>query len=153
MAAKMPDEARERALRMLGEHRPYREIAEACGIGLATIARLAKQAGIEAPGVEQTSAAVEATKVKWLQRKADLVDDAGTQAALALQKIAEASEGRDAKDWAVTFAVLVDKAQLLSGGVTSRHEQLDAARRAARVAELEDELAERRAARGGTTGG
>jgi hypothetical protein len=50
-------------------------------------------------------------------------------------------------------AIGVDKAQLLSGGVTSRHEQLDAQRRRQWVEEKADELEQRRRAKDGTTGG
>jgi hypothetical protein len=51
----------------------------------------------------------------------------GDAAELALETAVEALEDgkiRDAQSAAVTMAILVDKAQLLSGGATSRSEHL-----------------------------
>jgi hypothetical protein len=52
-----------------------------------------------------------------------MVHEMGDVAQRALEKVKDcidAEKGRDAKDYATTMAILVDKAQLLSGGATQR---------------------------------
>lgn len=61
----------------------------------------------------------------WPERRARLLPKLGEVAAKALEKADQAIDGgkaRDAKDYTVTAAILVDKAQLLGGGATSRSE-------------------------------
>lgn len=130
----------------------YRDIAAQLDVPLSTLSRWAKAAGIDSPNAARTAAAVEATKVAWNQRRAALVDDLGEAVAELLQK-ARTANAREAQAFMTAVAIGVDKAQLLSGGVTSRHEQLDAQRRRERIAGLTDELEARRQAKDGTTGG
>lgn len=65
------------------------------------------------------------TSLPWAERRAALVPKLGTLVVDTADKIAEAvAEGRlrDARDGAVALGVLIDKAQLLAGGATSRSE-------------------------------
>lgn len=82
--------------------------------------------------------------MRWAERRAVMVEEIGATAHMALQQCVNATAkgyGRDAKDFATTLAILVDKAQLLSGDATSRHDVTDPRRR---LAAMQDELAERR---------
>jgi hypothetical protein len=151
--AKLTAEARERAVRLLHEHRPYREIAEQCGIGLATVSKIAREEAIVSPGAEQTAAAAAATKVKWAERRTVLVDELGDACEEFLRRALAETDSRRAQKWMTALAIGFDKAQLGSGGVTSRHEQMAADRARERIGELADELAARRAAKDTATGG
>jgi transcriptional regulator with XRE-family HTH domain len=150
--AKLPDETREHVVVLLREQRSYRDIVEQTGVALGTISKIARDEGIESPGAAQTEAAANATRIAWAQRRTALVDALGEAAAELLEKTRTAG-ARDAQAFMTAVAIGVDKAQLLSGGVTSRHEQLDAQRRRDRILAMQDELAERRARKDGTTGG
>lgn len=143
---------REEVLALLRGQIGTREVARRTGVPVQTVSRWAKAAGLEAVNAEQVAAATDATRIAWAQRKAQLVDDLGEVAAELLSKARDAA-GREAQAYMTAVAIGVDKAQLLSGGVTSRHEQLDAQRRRERVVGLGDELEARRAAKDGTTGG
>jgi hypothetical protein len=99
----------------------------------------------------QTEAAHEGVRLAWAQRRSTLVDRFGEIAELLLDRIK--ADDSDPRGNATALGILVDKAQLLSGSATSRHEVLDAQRRRERVEQLQDELAERRATKDGTTGG
>lgn len=117
---------------------------EATGIPASTIRSLAHRSGVAARCTEQRRANVEATKLLWAERRGVMVEEIGAVAHMALAQTVAALElgkSRDAKDLATTMAILVDKAQLLSGGATSRSEHADPR---ARLAHLKDELAERR---------
>lgn len=123
-------------------------IAKAAGVTTRTLYRWAKDAGIDVAArhttPSKTSAANEATRQSWASRKATMADEIGTAAGEALAICRMALTGgavRNAKDAALTLAILVDKAQLLSGAETSRngvtadpHSLLEAGR--ARVAHL-----------------
>jgi transposase-like protein len=94
------------------------------GVGKATASRWADEAGIGTIRNEQTAAATEARRVEWEERRTAMIPRIGATADLALTRTTEALEagnGRNAKDAATTMAILVDKAQLLSGGQTSRY--------------------------------
>jgi transcriptional regulator with XRE-family HTH domain len=141
-----PAEIREQALAKLRDGLSYRTVAAELGVSVASLSRWAKAAGITPERAAQTAAAAvaagEAHRRKWAERKADLVDELGAVAAELLDK-ARAAGARDAQAFMTAVAIGVDKAQLLSGGVTSRHEQLDAQRRRTRVEEIADEIAQR----------
>lgn len=146
-------EQREVAVGLLRAGTPFADVHRRTGVPKPTLSRWAREADVQPAGAEQVEAAANATKIAWSQRRASLVDDLGEAAVALLEKTLDASDGPDARGWATAVAILVDKAQLLSGGVTSRHEQLDAERRRERVEHLADELEERRRAKDGTTGG
>jgi hypothetical protein len=64
-------------------------------------------------------------RLRWEQRRCDLANEIGLKAAQALDKVGEALEQgklRDAQAGATTLGILIDKAQLLSGGSTGRSE-------------------------------
>lgn len=85
----------------------------------------------------------------WPQRVAALVPELGRSASAALEaarKAIDDGRARDARDFAVTLAVLVDKGALLAGHATSRSESAsivvhaDEEATRAEIAELRREL-------------
>jgi hypothetical protein len=123
-------------------------IAKAAGVTTRTLYRWARDAGIDVSARHvsppKTAAASEGARQSWAHRKATMADEIGEAAGEALDICRLAlTEGaiRNAKDAALTLAILVDKAQLLSGAETSRngvtadpHSLLEAGR--ARVSHL-----------------
>lgn len=156
--AEHSDATREAAITRIRSGESYRSINADLGVALGTLSKWASEAGIESPRAEQTAAAAEATRVAWHQRRAGLVDRFGDVAELLLGRI-ETDDTADARNLMTAAGIAVDKAQLLSGGVTSRHEQLDAQRRRERVEALQTEVEQRLRlvsdddAADGTTGG
>lgn len=150
---RIPDETRAAIAADIRAGKPYREIADTHGVSMGSVANIADEHGITPPGAEQVEAAANASKLKWAQRREALVDELGEVAAELLQKARTAAAARDAQAYATSVAILVDKAQLVSGGVTSRHEQLGLERQRQRVLSMTDELEERRRQKDGTTGG
>lgn len=140
--SKWSDEQREKALELCREHGP-RHAARETGIPFGTISGWAKDAGV-ASDATRTQAATEVRQARWAERRAGLTDLLGQAAQELVEKARKSEDLRAAKDAMLAAAIAVDKAQLLSGGVTSRHEQLDAEKRRERVAGLVDELAARR---------
>jgi hypothetical protein len=142
-AAKWTAEQKTEALRLY-ETEGLKAATEETGIPAATIRSLAHRSGVAARCTEQRRVNVEATKLVWAERRGVMVEEIGAVAHMALAQTVAALElgkSRDAKDLATTMAILVDKAQLLSGGATSRSEHADPR---AKLAHLKDELAERR---------
>lgn len=152
MATTWTPEQRAEALQMLRDEIGTQETSRRTGIPPGTLSRWAKTAGIVSPNAAQTAGANEAVRLAWTKRRGDLVDQLGQVAAELLEK-ARSADPRDAQSLMTAVAIGVDKAQLLSGSATSRHEVLDAQRRRERVAQMQDELAVRRQAKDGTTGG
>lgn len=119
--------------------------AAATGVPPATIRSWAHRSGVAANCNEQRRANVQAQQLAWAERRGIMVEEIGAVAHKALAQTVAALElgkSRDAKDLATTMAILVDKAQLLSGGATSRSDHADPR---TKLAHLRDELAERRA--------
>lgn len=137
----------------------YREIAGRWSCSHVTVINHAKDEGWtradgalaarDAANEAKTAAAVHATKLKWEQRRGDEADAAGIVAARARGSVVEALEAKDyrgAKEAAVTYAILIDKAQLLTGGATSRPAMPDEiAGHVGRLGGMRDELTDRRA--------
>ena len=102
--------------------------AEWPNISPATIRSWGSRAGIATTcGNERTRAATQARKVAWEERRTQLVHRIGQVAEQALnvtEQALENGETRKASDASAVVARLVDKAQLLSGAATSRHEQI-----------------------------
>lgn len=95
------------------------------GIPKGTVTQWAKKAGVETVRNEQTAAATEAARVDWEQRRMTLAHEIGEAAseALTLTRLSLAAAAcRDAQASATTMAILVDKAQLLTGAATGRTE-------------------------------
>jgi len=135
----------------------YRQVGPAeasrrTGIKSATIRSWAHRNGeAGSEGAEQTRAATETARLSWAQRRAELTDDTGAVAAQMLERIKVSKRSSDARALAQAFSVLIDRAQLLDGGVTSRVEVSDPEDLAARVRGLRDDLAARRKGKAGET--
>lgn len=120
-AAHTPEEL-DRALAIYREHGAA-EASRQSGIKETTIRSAASRKGIAAQRNDNTKAAVEASRLQWEERRTALVHKIGEAAEKALEHVnAELDDGklRNAKDAATTMAILVDKAQVLSGGATAR---------------------------------
>lgn len=93
------------------------------GISKGTGSRWANDAGIETVRHERTAKAVEAARLSWQERKAEMVNDLGDLAADTLKVIRRSlrTKPRTASDLSRVLCAAIDKAQLLSGGQTARH--------------------------------
>lgn len=148
------DDERDAILDQVRAGTSYRTISESTGAGIATISRWATRAGIEPAGAEQVEAAVNARLVAWTHRRSQLTDRLGEIIEGLLDRVEDTeSAAKDVRDHVWSAAVLIDKAQLLSGSPTSRREIHDAQGRREVVESLGDELTQRRNAKDGTTGG
>lgn len=135
---KHPPERRAEALRLLAEV-GLAEASRRCGIAPGTIASWGHRNGVHAPSVANMEAIHERKQIAWAERKLVLGQKLGelaSKAALRIEQRLDADRDvRSARDLAATMAVLVDKAQLLTGGVTSRAEVVE------RTIEHESEVA------------
>ncbi|MDQ6607743.1 MAG: hypothetical protein M3Z06_14505 [Actinomycetota bacterium] len=114
---------RETALELYRQHGGG-EAARRTGINPATIRQWAKRSGVTVTRAASARAGTEAARLTWAQRKAELTVTSGELAAELLAKIREAS-ARNSRDLAATYAIVVDRAQLLSGEATQRIEATD----------------------------
>jgi transposase-like protein len=133
------------------------------GIPSTTISSWAQRSGLASQRSEKLNAGVKASKLAWEERRTTLAHEMGQVAELALERCHSALTGdslvidavnakgehydripnpSDAKNLALTMAILADKAQLLTGSATSRAEHATTPQVAAH---LRDELAARRA--------
>lgn len=99
------------------------------GIPQGTIASWAHRTpGMQTMAAEkraQTAAALEERALQWQARKANLADQFAAIADTMLAAAFDHSENgnpRDVKDAVMAAAIAVDKAQLLTGGATSRND-------------------------------
>lgn len=153
MAATVPrsytDAQRQEALALYREHGPA-EASRRTGIPGATIRSWAHRSGEEASeGAGRTRAATEAARLSWAQRRAQLCDATGSVAAEVLDRIRASKKANDARALAQTYGVLVDRAQLLDGGVTGRLEVSGPEDLREKVQSLRDDLAARRLGKAG----
>jgi len=122
-----PDEVRSEALVLYAEEGVH-VAHDRTGVPVNTIRSWAKRASAfveERTGVEVVPQS--SSGVPWSERREVVVDQIGGLVALAISKTREAFEAgrlRDAKDGTISLAVLIDKAQLLTGSATSRSESL-----------------------------
>jgi len=165
------DEEKAEALAIYQEHGPT-AAQDALGIPKGTVTKWAKQAGVKTRVLENLQAGLKASHLAFEQRRINLahglLDDIArlrSQLFAPCKKveITTVSDGQqqgshvevvealldeptfaDKKAILTSIGIAVDKVQLLSGGATSRHEEVDVT---AQVAQLRDELAERRAKR------
>jgi transposase-like protein len=101
------------------------EAARQTGIAKGTLQSWAHRTGVATTCNEQRQANVDALKAKWDERRQEMIHEIGAVAQMALARTEQAiatSRSREAKEFATTMAILVDKAQLLSGAATSRTE-------------------------------
>lgn len=100
------------------------EAARQHAIKPTTVRSWCSRAGVATVASETTRAATEMRMAKWEERRTAMVHEIGDIASMALARVrtelGEDGKLRDAKDAATTMAILVDKAQLLSGGQTAR---------------------------------
>lgn len=118
-----PPELRAGAVTYAAEHGFDATYERWPGINRATIRSWCSDAGVSTGGGERMRVAREVLHLKWLERASTMADRITPVADLALQRCHEALEannGRNAKEAALTLAILIDKAQLLSGGQTAR---------------------------------
>jgi transposase-like protein len=146
--AEYPPDLRARALALYAD-RGGAEAARQTGIPNGTIRSWAHRDGIAAVASQKTRAATEASRLRWEERRLELAHRVGEQAEEALDRVEmeiKSGKAADAKNMATTLAILVDKAQLLTGGSTNRREHIDPEYLKRRAQEL-DELSRRGAER------
>jgi acetylornithine deacetylase/succinyl-diaminopimelate desuccinylase-like protein len=95
------------------------------GIPKATVTDWAQSSGVRTVRNEKTAAAVEAKRINWEDRRLDLAHEMGRLAAKALaaaERELDDRSMRDAQAAVTTCAILVDKAQVLTGEASVRVE-------------------------------
>lgn len=113
---------KERAVELAVEHGPA-EASRMVGVKAGTVRAWCSRAGVVTVATERTAAATTRAHQRWEERRAVLTHRIGEVAELALdvtERALQKGETRKASDASATVARLVDKAQLLSGGNTSR---------------------------------
>lgn len=130
---------RQEALDAYREHGPA-EAERLTGVPKKTIASWARRHGVQTDAAgqrERTVKAVRAAEMAWAQRRAALADKAGQLAETLVDRAFEEREARDQKLLVEAAEKAGGMAQLLTGGATSRHEDVtDPQRRLALVREL-----------------
>lgn len=99
------------------------EAARQLDMKAPTLRSWCSRAGVATDATANTEAATALRRARWEERRSEMVHDIGDAAAKALDKVLiclDQDSPRNAKDYATTMAILVDKAQLLSGGHTAR---------------------------------
>lgn len=144
-------DAERQAAMDLAASRGYRYAADESGVPIGTLKSWMRRNGrqVNPERRDALEAQVRTASLHWEARRADLANQAGEVAALALARTRDLIEGQtiDGKDVmtrgpggrlvvvtmhearaaAATFATLADKAQLLSGGATARTETMETA--------------------------
>jgi len=137
------DAQRKAALALHVEHGPA-EAARQTGVPAATIKSWARRRGVRTASRDHPMReAVAVAELSWARRRARLTDDTGAAAAEVLERLRHSTHALEAHRLAMTYAALVEKAQLLAGSATARLEVSEDERRS-RVKEMRDELAARR---------
>jgi len=134
-----PPEQKAEALRLVAEV-GTQEAARRTGIPFGTVSSWARRSGVHSPNAATIAVAVEVAAVRWAERRVILGEELGRAAGLATRRMTErleADKTTGVRDLAATVAVLVDKAQLLTGGATARTETAPPQR----TPEIEQELA------------
>lgn len=146
------DEVRQRAIDLCVQHGPAEArrllAAEGHEIAAGTIRVWASRAGAVTVTSQKTAAATAAATARYEQRRSLFADRIGhvtdgliTELEIALAAGAiTVNDLNDARALATTIGILVDKAQLLSGGATSRADTITRDQ----AHQLVDELARRR---------
>lgn len=144
MATRWSADDKARALKHYTNHGPA-EASRRTGIPTKTIASWARRSGVQTDAPARTAAATAQAQANWAELRATVANQAGTTAQRILALVVTALDSGDlevtsvhqAKDAALTAAILVDKAQLLTGEATNRTEH----HAPARDPEQEQELA------------
>lgn len=98
-------------------------LAIEAGVSRGSVYRWAREAGANLDR-SRTEAATAGAVARWAARRTGMADEIGESAEKALAACVDAlgaGDVRRAKEAALTLAILVDKAQLLSGEPTSRN--------------------------------
>lgn len=159
------DAERHRALELYVEHGPT-EASRQTGIPKGTIGSWAGQAGLRTVHPEKLAAALGVQRLTLAQRRATLAERLYAEADALLDQLWEPAlathftkDGafttgdldeptfRDKQAIVTSAAILLDKAQLLSGEATVRPELMSAEEIRSQLAERLDELAAKRAER------
>lgn len=143
MARARYDEAfRQHAVQLAVEHGPA-EAARQLDLNAGTLRSWCHRAEAVTVAASTMQAATAVRMARWEERRAQMVHELGDVASLALQKARgnlQHGKTREAQAAATTCAILIDKAQLLSGGATSRAEHAQPEKVHSKI----DELAARR---------
>jgi hypothetical protein len=102
------------------------EAARQTGVARGTIWRWAKDADLATVPLEKVAAACEAAGIVWANRRLGEATQAGVDAAEVRERmVGYVLEGKtlDAMRLVSVYGVLIDKAQLLSGGPTAREDR------------------------------
>jgi Helix-turn-helix domain len=143
MAPKVTPHERENIASLLKEHGGNRhKVAKICGRSKDTVARIAREAGIESD-VRKVKKAAEVRLAYAEERRLEIIGKGFDKADALLKKIKDAGE---LQKWSVALGTLVDKARLETGEATSRSENVDPAEaaRRQRMRESLDEVAAKR---------
>lgn len=153
-APRWPKDVRERALSLYPEHGSAvtaRILAEeGHRVPANTVAVWASRADQVRTTSERTRAATAVSNERWALRRVRLADELGEIAemvAAAMRVAVDSDQLSKARDGAGSLAILIDKAQLLSGDPTRRTETIGTREALAFKANELDELARRRQAR------
>lgn len=147
MATRWSNDQKADALDMLRNGDTLADTHRATGIPKQTISRWATRAGIDVVRPRQNiERAQQANENRWAELRETVANEAGGTARRILAIITAALDAGElevksvhqAKDAATTMAILADKAQLLTGEATSRHEHVAPER----TPEQEEQLAE-----------
>lgn len=125
----MTAETKARAVARLAAGESAKALAVELGVSRGTVYRWARAAGAQLD-TTRTAAATAGAVARWAARRQALADDIGEAAEAALALCSEslgAGDARGAQSAATTLGILIDKAQLLSGDVTSRQGTVDPA--------------------------
>lgn len=123
-ARRYPAELRAAVIAYCIDHGPAEASRHWPDINPATMRSWCSRAGVATVAAERTRAATAAHIARWEERRAGIANQLGATAQQALDRCEQyLADGhmRNAKDAALTLAILVDKAQLLTGGHTARY--------------------------------
>jgi len=120
-----PPEQKAEALRLLAEV-GVGEASRRTGIPSGTIASWGHREGVTSPGIEAQRTLIESGQIAWAERRMTLADRFGEVADKAARVLLERLDHPDVTVPQVISVIeaAVGKAQLLTGGSTSREEQV-----------------------------
>lgn len=131
--APLTPEQRKPYLARLAAGEPAAAVAKAAGVNPTTLYRWAKKDGVDlrarhSASPEKTEAAQQGARLAWAARRDRMADRFGEIAEQALDLAATslgAGAARNAQSAVIAACAAVDKAQLLTGGATSRTSTVD----------------------------